>query len=457
MTTYFLDVNHSNASDSNAGTSESAPWETISAVISRTFSAGDIIYLKAGTYLISGSTPTIGTSNGDGASGNKILFAAYPGDEGQVIITRASTPSTYAHHDGMQFNANYWHVRGISFRRMVVTGGGQSGMEFSYNDFNGDDYPSMPNDSTGTGSLRAGLLCGYNGLVGGHIHHNIFRNWKRDSGAVFNTTGLIVYSAPQLAAGNYLIEDNWFGSLGGFYEKEGALNNIWQRNLCQGQMRGNNQTSAGINNRDAIYDFCHNVVQGPWFEFLTLTDGAKYYNNYFTTGKFFSNSLEKLDNLELYNNVVIPSNADHEVFRIPFSTYESRVFAYYDNNVYGTATPKYYFSGVQQSLSFMTARGHELDIATGVALSSIYDTNWNLKSPYTTAGRDNGPVGPVDGSGNSIVATILDIARYGPTGFNGSDPPPPPPPPPPDEQGEPRILRGFKKMRTRISPYRMKR
>lgn len=425
MATYYLDVNHGSASDSNAGTSESLPWETIAAVVANTFSAGDNIYFKAGTYLISGAAPAIADSNGVGTDGNPILFAAYPGHEGQVIITRSSTPSTYATRDGINFRADYWHIRGIHFKRMIWTNGGQSGMEFSYNDFDGDDYPSMPNDSTGTGSLRAGLLCEYNGLVGAHIHHNIFRNWRTESVQVFNTNGLLIYSAPQIASGNYLIEDNWFASTNrnAFYEKEGALNNIWRRNLIQASMRGNNQTSSGIGNRDAIYDFCHNVIQGPWFNIMHLTDGARYYNNYFTTGKIWTqSSTTTLDNLEIYSNVVVPASSSHQFWQSQFGSYKMGLFAYFDDNVYGTATPQYMFDGVSQPLSYMTSRGHELSIATGVALSSVYDASWVLKSPYTTAGRGGGPVGPVDGSGNSIVALILDTSRYGPSAFDPGAP-----------------------------------
>ena len=46
-TAYFVDAVAGD--DSNAGTSESAAWQTLSKVNATTFSAGDTIYLKAGS------------------------------------------------------------------------------------------------------------------------------------------------------------------------------------------------------------------------------------------------------------------------------------------------------------------------------------------------------------------------------------------------------------------------
>ena len=49
-TTYYVDQDHTNADDDNAGTSESAPWETLLKACN-TVDAGDTVYVKAGTYI----------------------------------------------------------------------------------------------------------------------------------------------------------------------------------------------------------------------------------------------------------------------------------------------------------------------------------------------------------------------------------------------------------------------
>lgn len=48
-TYYYIDKNHPSASDSNSGT-EASPWLNPWAIVSKTFSPGDTVYLKAGTY-----------------------------------------------------------------------------------------------------------------------------------------------------------------------------------------------------------------------------------------------------------------------------------------------------------------------------------------------------------------------------------------------------------------------
>ncbi len=85
-TVYYVDRSHPLASDSGPGT-EDAPWRTILHAV-KTARAGDIVLIKRGTYNESESG-RVAVAN-SGTAGRPITFAAYPGDERQVIITGAT-------------------------------------------------------------------------------------------------------------------------------------------------------------------------------------------------------------------------------------------------------------------------------------------------------------------------------------------------------------------------------
>ncbi|MFZ5469799.1 MAG: putative Ig domain-containing protein [Myxococcota bacterium] len=103
--TYYVDQNHGNASDANAGTSESAPWLTLhratDGVPTRETGgsggpyspvvAGDTVYVKNGTYADNTTAvdndPTVKFNpTNAGTAGNPITFRAYPGH--RPVVTR---------------------------------------------------------------------------------------------------------------------------------------------------------------------------------------------------------------------------------------------------------------------------------------------------------------------------------------------------------------------------------
>jgi len=69
-TTYY--VSSSQGNDGNAGTSASAPWQTLAHVNAQTFNAGDTILFNRGDVWNESLTPP-----SSGASGNPITFDAY--------------------------------------------------------------------------------------------------------------------------------------------------------------------------------------------------------------------------------------------------------------------------------------------------------------------------------------------------------------------------------------------
>ena len=69
---YYVAAGAASASDSNAGTSPSAPWKTLAKVNASTFNPGDSILLRRGDTW---NEPLIPPSSG--SSGNPILVDAY--------------------------------------------------------------------------------------------------------------------------------------------------------------------------------------------------------------------------------------------------------------------------------------------------------------------------------------------------------------------------------------------
>ena len=79
---YWVNKNHPSASDANAGVDPDRPKKTIGSVTGKSFlKPGDVVLVRSGTYR-----EPIEPQEG-GATGKRITFAAYPGDE--VVVTGA--------------------------------------------------------------------------------------------------------------------------------------------------------------------------------------------------------------------------------------------------------------------------------------------------------------------------------------------------------------------------------
>ena len=102
QTTYYVAPSDSGGSNSNAGTSLAAPFETIAHAIEQ-LTAGDILYIREGTYR---ETITI---DEDGASGNLITIQNYNNEvvtiDGTVDVT--GTWSTYGSVSGAYQLSSY--------------------------------------------------------------------------------------------------------------------------------------------------------------------------------------------------------------------------------------------------------------------------------------------------------------------------------------------------------------
>jgi len=113
---FFVDSTHPGASDSNAGT-EASPWRTI-AKANSTLTAGDRVYIKAGTYS-RGIQPA-----NSGSVGQPIIYKRFETDE--VIIKDVNygiylSGKSYIKVDGIQFVDNNGMLRFDNSMNIDVT------------------------------------------------------------------------------------------------------------------------------------------------------------------------------------------------------------------------------------------------------------------------------------------------------------------------------------------------
>src|SRR5262249_49517076 len=109
------------ASDSNNGTSLGTPFATITKAVS-VIHSGDTIYLRGGTFNLS-SALTIGSTNSGPAAAPINMFAS-PGDTTAPILDFRSEAfsGTNGGATGIDLQANYWHVKGLTVQYAADTG-----------------------------------------------------------------------------------------------------------------------------------------------------------------------------------------------------------------------------------------------------------------------------------------------------------------------------------------------
>ena len=108
-----------NGSDTAAGT-EAAPFATVGRG-QMAASAGDTVFIRAGTYTIASTSATVGVAfTKSGSSGAPIRYFAYPG-ETPIFDCSACFPERVT---GFDVRCNWIHIRGIEIRgtQQIITG-----------------------------------------------------------------------------------------------------------------------------------------------------------------------------------------------------------------------------------------------------------------------------------------------------------------------------------------------
>ncbi|MFI2205113.1 right-handed parallel beta-helix repeat-containing protein [Streptomyces sp. NPDC020192] len=136
--------------DSAAGT-QSAPT-TLTSAISR-IAAGGTIYLRGGTYSYS-STVTI-PAGSNGTSSARTTLSAYPGE---TPVLNFSGQSEGSSNRGIQPNANYWHLYGLTVEHAgdngIFVGGSNNVVERVVTAYNRDTGLQLGRISSSTPSSQ---------------------------------------------------------------------------------------------------------------------------------------------------------------------------------------------------------------------------------------------------------------------------------------------------------------
>lgn len=230
--TYYVDKDHGSASDSNAGTSESLPWLTITKA-NTTLVAGDTVYIKTGTYT-AGNGTTPGTANyvrptNSGTVNSRLVYAAFAG--ATVTITNGQ--------GGIFLNGNdYVTVSGLYFTNLDTFMVLENSADFNIID--GNSFATMRNFDSWAGS-RIWESSDHNIL-----RNNTFKEYGVCSGA--NDQGSVIDIGGEDVSGDEsdfnLFENNVFAR--GGHHSFGLFSKF---NVFRGNYLYNDAWTAGKGNR----------------------------------------------------------------------------------------------------------------------------------------------------------------------------------------------------------------
>jgi len=123
-TTYYVSTTGSN---SNNGTTLATPFLTIAYALTKATTAGDIIYVRSGTYAI---TSRLNINTASGTSAAKITLSAYPSDvtsaypaDGRPVLDFSGMAVGSSNQGCQMSGVDYWYLYGLRFK-----GAGDNGM-----------------------------------------------------------------------------------------------------------------------------------------------------------------------------------------------------------------------------------------------------------------------------------------------------------------------------------------
>jgi len=163
-----------NASDLNSGDSLH-PFRTLNKAWT-VVSAGDLVYLRGGTYYM----PTYQVLTGkNGTQGNMIKIWAYPGET--PIITRSVDypDDDNSYGEGIRFTGNFVHFKGIEVTGFYQTVQGWSGIGFFAVNCRDNIFELIHSHHNGGGGISLGYEP-WNPLGTVNVTRNIFLNCDSD-------------------------------------------------------------------------------------------------------------------------------------------------------------------------------------------------------------------------------------------------------------------------------------
>lgn len=302
--TYYVDRNHSSASDSNPGTA-SAPWATIGKA-ANSVSAGDVVIVKSGTY-----SERVSVSR-SGASGSRIEFRA--------------DPPRSVNMRGFHLLGNYLHVEGF-----VVENTTESGILIA------GDHNSAANNAVL--DLPA---------VGIRVQNDAaYADWPRDAHIYDNyiehcNYGIVVGGFDMLVERNeiYRVTNEGIDGDADYFRFFGeritfrhnyAHGTTWQDISGADSVQGTSD-DAHI---DVWQSFINNKPSGTTFSDITLEGnvirncGQGAFWKALDTGASFTN-------VRIVNNVYLPGQGDERNTRAPLKVYDTDGVVVENNTFIGT-------------------------------------------------------------------------------------------------------------------------
>ena len=345
---YFVDQNHPNASDQNAGTID-LPWKTISKA-NQTLNAGDTVYIKAGTY-----STYINPSN-SGTSVNRITYRNY--DTNTVTISGAD----YAVYLNGKSYITVQGINATNCAQFLYLINGASHNIIAYSNFDSQSPPGW-DVSVIMGSSQ------YN-----WIHHSQFSKGGEcsaagsDDGSVLEIGSEGSYS--DLTRYN-IFENNVFfhgghhvvGLFGGYntFRNNYLHNEVWSRS------RGNR--TLYMNGRSAVTG--HNLVEGNRFGYA-----ARPCDN-FTVGNV---AMSTQNNIFRYNKLY-HSNA-YAIGTWSYSGYSNAEYnTIYNNTIFNTGYniyPSYEEGSEDTAITFMHSSN-----ANNKLKNNLYYSNYQVYTGYS--------------------------------------------------------------------------
>lgn len=303
-TTYYVDGNHSNASNTNPGTSETAPWKTPYAWISKVVS-GDTVLVKNGNYSISTggswSSPALNPVN-QGTATAKITFKNFPNHA--PILTIGTNGCGIGSGGRSHLIIEGFEIVGTSTNQesslACLFGSGDTnritGVEFRKNKVH-FHRGKTSHGSDNTSALRVENTSG--AIVADNVLFDIY-NANRTQ----NSTGITIYRSNDLVIENNEIFDTVLGVFHKHHPSGGSQNirttiknNYFHSPL--GECSRTNSTNHVVKN-----NICHSSSGIG----LKAGVGTKMFNNTVTgigsgTGYGFEGSAGSAET-EMWNNIV---------------------------------------------------------------------------------------------------------------------------------------------------------
>jgi hypothetical protein len=373
-------------SDSNNGRSLAAPFKTIGKAVN-SVAAGDIIEVRAGTYVVNTMITTPGSSSG------WITMRGYNGETPVIRNANNSSPTIYFYHDDCDESVIgngsgntdcrpfYWILQGLQIEGPTA----------------GDDGNAVKIDTPKVKLVGNKLCCAYADVVKVVRTANdteILNNeiWQ-DSRVSSNAQGVDIVGADRVrVAGNYVHNVTNIG----IYAKGNSRNPVFENNLLVnigdannghalmlGQdtddyrlVDGNYETYDGIARNNVVVNATWSCVATSSSYNVHIYNNSCYNTGTSTHGSIFLSNESSIGqtgaNIEIRNNIVYGS-ANNPVVKIDNNAMSSYTTLYIDHNIYYVSggAPKFTWDEAGLSNSSFSSWQTQIAARTGHADSSI--------------------------------------------------------------------------------------